>query len=624
MSIEHRLLPQVNNLRETEGIFELTDPISIAVDRSASEVTLRTARILQSDLERVTGRAVNSSADPDTPGAIVLRVTNGAEPEAYHLSVTSRRVIITGYGEPGLFYGARTLLQVIEDARVPCCEIGDGPDYKQRMVHYDLAREQTCNMQHLKHVIDVLSDHKVNMLHLYFENRFQFDKHPKVSPPGVMTGDQARELDDYARTRFVELVPEVNCLAHLRHALSVEGYKHLAEDPDHPYEICTQNPEAVAFIEDLVRETAACFKSEYFHMGGDESSQMGTCPKCAQRIEQEGGKRAMFARHYTHMAEFIKSLGKRPMMWGDMLLRYRGSAETVPKDVIIFDWHYGETSVQTVKYFTSQGFDVYVCPAMSGFGRLAAPYSHATGNIYKFIGEGVQGGAVGECTCAWELRLGHFFTNDYWGILLSADRAWNIGAGDLADYEKRFCKVFFGLDDLRPIDYYRELSDGYASIFQDVVPPSSWIAFDPRTRDAENDHGGKITPDILAASEEKFKELAAMLDDLKSSVTRNADALDFADFPAHSSRAMLRKLAFFHQADQIIEQARAQSQPAHSKLAEAIESLQQIDNDQQYFERRFQEAVERYGASEVDLRRVRNIRAEAAAKIDEARGLMSE
>ena len=627
LSIVDRLLPKVKNLQETGGVFVLADPIPIATDQSASDATLRTARILDVDLRCATGRAVDLASDPDTARAIVLRVTDGTDPEAYHLSVTSRRVVITGCGEPGLFYGARTLLQLIENARVPCCEIGDSPDYKRRMVHYDLAREQTCNLKHLKRVIDVLSDHKINMLHLYFENRFQFDKHPKVSPPGVMTREQAVELDEYARTRFVELVPEVNCLAHLENALCVENYRRFAEDPDNPYEICTQNPEAVAFVEDMVRELAACFKSKYFHMGGDESSQMGTCPKCAERIEQDGGKQNLFAGHYTHVAEFIKSLGKRPMMWGDMLLRHRGAAEMMPKDIIIFDWHYGETSVQTVKYFTSQGFDVYVCPAMSGFSRLAAPYNRATGNIYKFIGEGMQGGAIGECTCAWELRLGHFFTNDYWGILLSADRSWNIGAGDLADYEKRFCKEFFGLDDLRPITYYRELGDGCASVFEHVVPPNSWIAFGPQARGVKEDFGSKITCEILAASEEKLKELTAMLDDLRASVTRNGDTLEFADLPAHSAHMMLRKLAFFYQADQLIEDARRERESgpaANSKLANAIDLLEQIDKDQQYFERRFQDAVERYGGSQADIARVRNIRAGAAARIAEARSLLSE
>ncbi len=622
MSIAQGLLPQVNNLRETEGVFEPANPIPVIVDGSASQTTLRTAAVLASDLARVTGRSVNCSADRDTPKPILLLVTNGSQPEAYHLSVTSRRATVTGYGEAGLFYGTRTLLQLVDDGRVPCCEIGDSPDYKHRMVHYDLARENTCSVEHLKHVIDVLSDHKVSMLHLYLENHFQFEKHPKASPPGAMTPRQARELDDYARTRFVELVPEVNCLAHLNDALAVDEYKHLAEDPQKPYEICTQNPAAIAFVEDLVREVAGCFRSKFFHIGGDESTQMGTCPKCAERVEHEGGKRGMFARHYTYMADFVKSLGKRPMMWGDMLLRHRGVAETMSKDIIIFDWHYGETSVQTVKYFTSQGFDVYVCPALSGYGRLAAPYDQATRNIYKFIGEGAQGGAIGECTCAWELRLGHFFTSDYWGILLSADRAWNIGAGDLADYEKRFCKAFFGLDDLRPIEYYREVSDGYASIFQDAVPPRSWIAFDPTEKDIGQDYGSKITAEMLAASEEKLEELVAMLDDLRASVTRNADALDFADFPAYSTRAMLRKLAFFRRAEQAIEQARDEPNTERSRLAEAIELLEQIDADEECLEHRFEEASERFGSSRKDIERVRSIRAQATDMINQARCLM--
>jgi len=618
MAVTDRLLPKVRSVHERDGTFSLPEPIVIAAGVPASEATLRTARTLDADLRCRTGHAVEISDDPNR-GSILLRVQPGPDAEAYRLAVTPAGITITGQGEAGLFYGTRTLVQLIEDGQVPCCEITDSPDYKHRMVMYDLARENTCNMRHLKHVIDILSDHKVNMLHLYLENRFQFAKHPEVSPPGVMTPAQARELEDYAASRFMTIVPEVNCLAHLENALSVERYRRLSEDPNVPWEICTTNPESVRFVEDLVREVAGAFRSPYFHMGGDESNQMGHCPKCAERVKQDGGKQKLFADHFTHMDEFIKSIGKRPMMWGDMLLENQGAAEAMPKDIIIFDWHYGDTTVDTVRYFTSQGFEVYVCPAMSGFSRLAAPYAHATGNIYKFIGEGKEGGAIGECTCAWELRLGHLFANDYWGILLSADRSWNLSAGDLADYEKRFCKAFFGLDDPRPVQYYQQLSDGYASIFEHVVPRKSLIAFSDRLLDRAHDYGTAMTPEMLAASDAQLKKLTSMLDDLRASAKRNKDALEFADVPAHSAHMMLVKLAFYLQADALIRDAQSEIEADHkaadSKLLRAIGLLEEIDKEAGYFEPRFRGIVERYGGSEEDVARVARLRAALAARI---------
>lgn len=571
---------------------------------------------------------VDASVETGHASGIELRMTPREHHEAYRISVSPNGVIIDGQGEAGLFYGTRTLLQMIEDDHIACCEIEDHPDYKHRMVHYDLAREQTCHMDYLKQVIDRLSDHKINMLHLYLENRFRFQKHPEVSPPGVMTPEQARELDEYASQRFVELVPEVNCLAHLENALKVDTYRHLAEDQERPYEICTQIPEAVEFVKDLVREVAACFKSVYFHMGGDESRHMGKCPVCEERIKREGGKQGMFIRHYTDIAEYIKSLGKRPMMWGDMLLENQGTAEQMPKDIIIFDWHYGGSSVDTVRYFTSQGYEVYVCPAMSGYGRLAAPYHQATNNIFSFIGQGIEGGATGECTCAWELRLGHFFNNDYWGILLGADRAWNINAGDIAEYERRFCKEFYGLDDLRPVQYFRELSDGYASIFADVMKPDSRAAFCIRQREKQLGYDAKITPEMLEASDRKLAQLQDMISGLRDSVTKNADTLDFADFPAYSAHMMLRKLAFLHQYDELVEEAKSMvgidPDSADFKLLRAIGLMKAANKDLDYFELRFEDAVQRFGGSQDDVERIHTMREQLQSRIDVAKQWMRE
>ena len=627
LEVTNRLLPKPVSIQEINSSFKLTNPVLIAIDKKASDRTRQTVDILSEEIKSSTGYKVKLTTDISAKNAIVLDVESGKNQEAYKMSVTPEGIRITGAGEQGLFYGTRTLLQLIDNGQVKCCTIEDNPTYKHRMVHYDMARDQTCNMEHLKHMIDMLSNHKVNMLHLYFENRFEFKKHPRVSPPGVMTQEQARELDEYALTKFVELVPEVNCLAHLEQALAVESYRHLSENPREPWEICTLNPEAVRFVEDMVAETAACFKSKYFHIGGDESAQLGECPKCAKRVEADGGKQKLFSDHWTHMAKYLKSIGKRPMLWGDMLLHYRGIAEAMPKDIIVFDWQYDNTSVETVKYFTSQGFEVYVCPAMSGFGRLAAPYKHATGNITKFIGEGVEGKAIGECTCSWELRIGHYFKNDTWGILLSADRSWNINAGDMADYEKRYSKEFFGLDDLRPVKYFQELSDGFASVIQ-PLPRSSWDAYSISGSNTYNGYGPSVTDEMLVKSDAKFSELNTMLDDLRNSVKRNKDFLDFADVPIYSTLMFVKGAAYYHRAEKLVNEAREQikSEPdaAKAKLQNAIDLYEGMIEIPTYLEKRCRQAVDQLGGSEDDIGRVRRIREFSEDRIAEAKKLMSE
>lgn len=528
-------------------------------------------------------------APPDIP--------NEVADQGYSLEVSRRGVRLAGWGRSGLYFGTRTLLQLIDGDHLPVCRITDWPDLKYRMVLYDLAREQTCNMSYLKAVIDRLSNYKINMLNLYLENRFQFTKHPRISPPGVMTPEQAKELDEYARSRFVELVPQVNCLSHLEQALAVDEYRRLAEDPERPEMVCPLNPETPGFIEDLIGEVMACFSTKFFHMGGDEAWQMGSCPACRAWISEHDDISGLFALHYSRVHDFITKHGRQAMMWGDMILDHRRLADLLPKDLIIFDWHYAGGSAETLQFFREKGFDVFACPAMSGFGRTAAPFKHAQNNIWTLIGEGREHGAIGECTCAWELRLGHFFDNDYFGIILSADRSWNTDACELDDFNQRFCKVFYGINDLRPVLYFEAVSDGFADLHTKHLPGfparSSWHAFSadlwPNT----------VTKDMYEELLAHQTDQLGLLDSIRQDARRNRETLDFADLPAHTSMLLAKRSYLFRLAGKLASEG---------KKTEALAVLGKIEDELGYFESRFNAAVEKFGGSTVDLERINSIR----------------
>ena len=613
MSIESILLPKPKSLIEGDGCISLWQGCRVCVPRDATERLRETAQTLARELS-AGGIAAEAAECASSVGDVHLtigqapaNVPEQVAEQGYSLDVSQHGVRLTGWGEPGLYYATRTLLQLLDEDRLPVCRIEDWPDYRHRMVHYDLARENTCNVPYLRSVIDRLSAFKVNMLHLYLENRFQFGKHPLISPPGVMTGEQAKELNGYARSRFVELVPELNCLGHLEQALVVSEYRHLAEDPNVPYAVCPLHPDTPRFLDDLIEEMSASFGSEFFHIGGDEADQIGSCPKCAEWIEQHG-RSELFAMHYGRVHEMVKARGKRTMMWGDMLLAHPEAAGMLPKDIVIFDWHYGDTSVDTVRFFTGRGFPVFVCPAMSGFGRTAAPFRHAQSNIWKFIGEGKGGGAIGECACAWELRLGHLFDNDQWGIILSADRAWNVVGCDLPDFNRRFCKVFYGIDNLRPVEYFEAVSDGFAEI-QEKLPGfparSSWKAFSLLEKSLA-ELGGKVTEKVYRECVALRDKCLDMLNGIRRDATRNREFLAFADLPAHTSMLLVEKLYVAEAARRLV---------AEGKRDEAEALLRQLLGELDYFKSRFEEAVKASGGSELDLERVGKMRAEVEERL---------
>jgi hypothetical protein len=309
----------------------------------------------------------------------------------------------------------------------------------------------------------------------------------------------------------------------------------------------------------------------------------------------------------------VKARGKRMMMWGDMLLNYKSAADRLPKDITIFDWRYEESSASTVEFFHRKNFEVFVCPAMSGFGRIAAPYQLATNNIYTFIGQGAQAGAVGECTCAWEFRVGHLFENDYFGIMLSGERAWNLGT-NIDDFNRRFCKSFFGIDDTRPIELYRDISDGFREICEGYIRDRSytrrnaslaWDDIDTVVKDVGQDVSYELLDKVTKQRDRTLELLTAVRGDC----SRNRQATDFLDMPANTWVYAIKRILFYRQALELMEAAKtADAASAGKNLAKAESLLDRIEAELPYFEGRFREAVTRFGGSEVDIQRVDDMR----------------
>ena len=91
---------------------------------------------------------------------------------------------------------------------------------------------------------------------------------------------------------------------------------------------------------DLFADMAAMHNSDYIHIGGDETYLLGHCPECALKAATEG-KSKLFVDYMKMMCDIVISLGKKPVMWADILLKYPEAAEELPAETIFVDWNYG-------------------------------------------------------------------------------------------------------------------------------------------------------------------------------------------------------------------------------------------------------------------------------------------
>ncbi|MBE7561068.1 hypothetical protein HS125_19810 [bacterium] len=112
-------------------------------------------------------------------GVLTLRLAADAElpasTEGYALTVREGRAEIASRGQAGLFYGCRTLAQLLEDARdtgtaIPALAIRDWPMLEYRAVHID-TKHHLDTLRYNYDLIDRLAAIKINAIIWEFEDK---------------------------------------------------------------------------------------------------------------------------------------------------------------------------------------------------------------------------------------------------------------------------------------------------------------------------------------------------------------------------------------------------------------------------------------------------------------------
>lgn len=390
------------------GAFVLDESTVVYATPEAAPV----ARFWAEEMRRVTGLSlpveVSRSAARKKGICFVL---SGKErtAESYTLSADKKSVVVRSEGVPGLFYGSRTLLQLLPPAvvgqervagplSVPAVEVKDKPRFHWRGYMQDVSRT-FYPVEVLKKYIDVLSLYKMNVLHLHLTDdqgwRVEIKKYPRLTseksthfPPeyglpedqsGYYTQEQLKELVAYAAARQVQIVQEIDVPGHSWPVLI--AYPELAVNdqlyPDyvmpfretyhvwgHQFTPNTLDPtkeEVYRFLDDVFTELAGIFPSEYVHFGGDEvnHSLWEKDAHILQFMKDKGMKNVKELQSYfvSRVSEIIRSKGKKPIGWNDIL----ADAENLPKTTHIMSWVGGTAVKDAAKY----GFPTVATP--SGF-----------------------------------------------------------------------------------------------------------------------------------------------------------------------------------------------------------------------------------------------------------------
>ncbi len=232
---------------------------------------------------------------------------------------------------------------------------------------------------------EALPKEGVNVLVLEINYRFQFSKHQEVMDANPLSVDDVKRLSAACRASGVRLIPMINLLGHQSWAKTTFGLlrshpefdetpgKYPGNEGTYCRSYCPLHPELHGVLFDLIDELAEAAQADAFHVGMDEVFLIGEddCPRCKGKNKAE-----LFAGEVRALRDHLAQANRTMWMWGDRFIdgettgigeweaAKNGTAlaiHSVPKDIVISDWHYNAAHA-TAPYFALEGFPVVSSP----------------------------------------------------------------------------------------------------------------------------------------------------------------------------------------------------------------------------------------------------------------------
>ncbi|HEX7902431.1 MAG TPA: family 20 glycosylhydrolase [Chitinophagaceae bacterium] len=380
------LIPLPVSLVQGTGFFEMPRQLTIITDNN--EEVKKIANKLSERLTTAAGFKVDKKEGiAAVSNSIQLSLTNDKSipKEGYRLKVTTSGISILASQPAGIFYGVQTLYQLMPPAifsktktipgswPIPVVTIEDYPRFGWRGLMLDVSRHFFTVAQ-VKEYIDEMVKYKFNLLHLHLtddqgwrieikslpkltevgawrvDKTGQFGRFSKPDPDepktygGFYTHEDIKEIVQYAKDRFVNILPEIDVPGHSLAAIA--SYPELSCTPgkysvnsgeqfmiwpgggQHFYgtldnTICPANEKAYEFMDKVFTEVAQLFPFEYIHMGGDETArnfwEKSESIKALMKKENLKDLDEVQSYFVKRMEKIISSKGKKMIGWDEIL-----------------------------------------------------------------------------------------------------------------------------------------------------------------------------------------------------------------------------------------------------------------------------------------------------------------
>ena len=397
------LLPAPRSVAMTGAIAALDPAVAVPVDAYPP--------VLRAALTDALAAFPAGPGDPSGPSPHSLAINSARvpEPQGYtiDLAASPRGAVLAvlAHDEAGLFYAAQTLRQLARLARekgaVPLCQIADHPDFPNRGLMLDVARDKVPTMETLYETIDLMASWKYNQLQLYTEHTFAYEGHEVVwKDASPITPEEARALDAYCRDRYIQLIPNQNSFGHMRRWLAHPEYAHLAETKGGS-DLCPVDPGSIALLRSMYASLLPNFTSPYFNVGCDETWSLGKGRSKAAASQRGVGR--VYLEFLLQIRDAVQDNAKAMQFWADIINNHPSLIPELPKDMVAMEWGYeaNHPYAAHTKRFHDNGVRFYVVPGTSSWNTFIGRTDNALANMRNAAENGIRNGGEGFLLTDW-------------------------------------------------------------------------------------------------------------------------------------------------------------------------------------------------------------------------------
>ena len=180
----------------------------------------------------------------------------------------------------------------------------------------DCSRNAVPSVEGLKRFFGTIAKMGYNMAMLYTEETFEVENEPYFGyKRGRYSMDEIREIDRYAASVGIELVPCIQTLAHLAPLKRWRAYRNTVFDIDDI--LLIDEPRTYDLIENIFATLEKTFTSRRVHIGMDEAHHVGL----GKYLDKHGftDRYALLLKHLNRVCEIAKKHGfEHTMMANDL------------------------------------------------------------------------------------------------------------------------------------------------------------------------------------------------------------------------------------------------------------------------------------------------------------------